>query len=85
MSVVFIQTIILVIFWGYTDNSNKGLIYPYTFLYTIIILTYRKIIFIYTQLVKKIYYKKFNIFTCRIVIPEINLSFYYYQLGKATG
>ena len=48
---------ILVTFWDYTDNSNQGLIYPYTFLYIIIILTYRKLlflfIFIYTQLIKK--------------------------------
>ena len=36
---------ILVTFWGYTDSSNKGPIYPYTFLYIIIILTYRKIYF----------------------------------------
>ena len=26
------------------------------------------------------YYEKFNIFTCRIVLPEINLSIYYYQM-----
>ena len=32
----------LVTFWGYTDNSNKELIYPYTLLYIIIFLTYRK-------------------------------------------
>ena len=31
---------IIVTFWGYTDNSKKGLIYSYTFLYIIIILTY---------------------------------------------
>ena len=35
----------LVTFWGCTNNSNKGLIYPYTFLYIIIILTYRDIYF----------------------------------------
>ena len=32
-------------FWDFTDNSNKGLIYPYIFLYLIIILIYRKIYF----------------------------------------
>ena len=32
---------------------------------------------------EKIYYEKFNIFTCRIVSPEINLWFYYYQLCTA--
>ena len=31
--------------WDYTDNSKKWLIYPYTFLCIIIILTYRKIYF----------------------------------------
>ena len=36
---------ILVTFWDYTDDSNKGLIYPYTFLYIIIILTYQKTYF----------------------------------------
>ena len=61
---------ILVTFWGYTVNSNKWLIYLYTFLYIIIILTHRKI---YFQLVKKMYYEKFNILTRRIVLPEIDL------------
>ena len=46
------------------------------------ILTQWKIIFIHTQLVKKNYYEKFNIFTSRIVLPEINLWFYT-QLCKA--
>ena len=32
-------------FWGCTDNSNKGLVYSYIFLYIIIILTHRKIYF----------------------------------------
>ena len=54
-------------FWDYTDDSNKGLIYPYTFLYIIIILLIEKFIFIDTQLVKKIYYEKCNIFTCRMI------------------
>ena len=40
----------------YTDNSNKGLIYPYTFLYIIIILTYRKIYFNLYTIGKKNYY-----------------------------
>ena len=45
---------ILVTFWGYIDKSNKWLIYPYTFLYIIINPPLsKKIIFIYTQLVKK--------------------------------
>ena len=35
----------LVTFWGYTENSNKGLIYSYTFLYIVIIPIYRKIYF----------------------------------------
>ena len=29
------------------------------------------------------YYEKFNIFTCRIILPKIDLWFYYYQLCKA--
>ena len=71
-------------FLGVTDNSNKGLIYPYPFLYIIIILTYRKIYFyLYTISKKKIHYEKLNNLTCRIVLPEINLWFYYYQLCKA--
>ena len=49
----------LVTIRSYPDNSNKGLIYPYTFLYIIIIITYRKIYFhLYTyinkNLIKKI-------------------------------
>ena len=32
---------------------------------------------------KKINYEKFNIFTCRIVLPDINLCSYYCQLCKA--
>ena len=70
-------------FWGYTDNCNKGLIYPYTFLYIIIILTHRKIYFhLYTIGKKKNYDEKFNFFSCRS-LPEINLWLYYYQLCKA--
>ena len=69
-------------FLGYTDNSNKWLIYPYTFLYIIIILTYRKIYFHSYTIDQKMYYERFNIFTCRIVLPEINLWLYYYQLCK---
>ena len=70
-------------FWGYIDNNNKWLIYPYKFLYIIIIFTNRKIrSYLYT-IRKKNYYVKFNIFTCRIVSAEINLWFYYYQLCKA--
>ena len=34
---------IVVPFWGFTDNSNKRLIYSYIFSYIIIILTWRKI------------------------------------------
>ena len=44
MTVVFI-TIILKQKHFYCHSSNKGLIYPYTFLYIIIILTDRKIYF----------------------------------------
>ena len=45
---------ILVTFWGYADNSNKGLIYPYTFMYIIIILIYQKNYFhLYTISKKK--------------------------------
>ena len=66
--------IILVTFWGYTDNSKKWLIYPYTFLYIIIIHIYLKIYFyLYNIGKKKIYYEKFNIFTRRIVLLEIIL------------
>ena len=73
----------IVTVWGYTDNSNKWLIYPSTFLYIIIIFTYSRFFFIHTQLVKKKnYYEKFNIFACRIVILNINLWFYCYQLCK---
>ena len=71
-------------FWGYTDNSKKELIHLYTFLYVIIMLTYRKIYFhSYTIGKKKTYCEKSNIFTCRVVLPEINLWFFYYQLYKA--
>ena len=46
---------ILVTFWGYTVNSNKWLIYPYTFLYIITILTYEKIyVRLYTISKKKL-------------------------------
>ena len=45
-------------FLGYTVNSNKGLIYPYTFFYIIIILTYRKIYFnLYTTGKKNLLWK----------------------------
>ena len=45
-------------FRGYTDNSNKEPIYPYTFLWIIIILTYGKIYFyLYTIGKKKIIMK----------------------------
>ena len=57
----------LVTFRGYIDKSNKGLTYPYTFSY-IIILTYRKIYFPLYKIGKKNYYEKVNIFTCRIVL-----------------
>ena len=54
---------------------------PYAFLYIVIILSLiEKFIVIYTQLIKKNVDAKFNIVTCRIVLPEINLWFYYYQL-----
>ena len=49
---------ILVTFWVYTDNNNKWLIYPHTFLYIIIILTYRKIYFHLYTIGKKMYYEK---------------------------
>ena len=43
-----------VTFWDYTDNSNKGLIFLYIFLYIVIILTYRKIYsYLYTIRKKK--------------------------------
>ena len=75
MNVVF-EKKILVTFWGYTDNSNKGLIYPSTFLYVIIILTYWKMYFhVYTMGKKKLLWK-IQHFLCRIVLPEINLWFY---------
>ena len=68
----------------YTDNSKKWLIYLYECLYIIIILTYRKIYsYLYTIGKKKLLWKIRNIFTCRIVLPEINLWFYCYQLDKA--
>ena len=75
MNVVFIKKKkklkkILVTFCGYTDSSNKWLIYTYKFVYMMIIFTYWKKNFISTQLVKKIYYEKFNTFTCRIVLPD---------------
>ena len=48
----------LVTFWDCTDNSNNGLIYLYTFLYIIIIVTYQKIYFhLYTTGKKKIIMK----------------------------
>ena len=56
--------LISVTFYGSTDNSNKGLINPYTFLYIIIILTCRKIYFRLYTVGKKKNYEKFNIFTC---------------------
>ena len=75
---------ILVTFLGYTLNSNDWLIYSYMFLYIIIIFTYRKMYFhLYTIGEKKNYHEKFNTFTCRIVLPEINLWFYYYQECKS--
>ena len=74
---------ILVTFWGYTDNSNKRLIYLSTFLYVIIILTYWKIYFDSYTIDKKMYHEKFNILTCPIVLQKINLWFNYYQLCKA--
>ena len=66
----------------YSVNSNEWLIYQYIFFYMIIIFTYRKIYFYLYTVGKKNYYEKFNIFTCRIVSPEINLWFYYYRLCK---
>ena len=39
--------------WGYTDSSNKEVIYPYTFLYIRIILTYRFIYFYLSTIGKK--------------------------------
>ena len=59
---------------SYTDNSNEGLIYPYTFLYIIIILTYGKIYFKLYTIGKKNDYEKFNIFTCRVVLPETGFA-----------
>ena len=44
MNVVFIKKI-LVTFWCYTNNNNKGLKYPNTFLCIVIILIYQKIYF----------------------------------------
>ena len=45
MNLVLKRKKILVTFLGYTENSNKGRIDLYAFLYLTIILTYRKIYF----------------------------------------
>ena len=50
-------------------NSNNGLIYPYTFLYIIITLTYRKIYFyLYTIGKKNVFWKirQFSGFTTQL-------------------
>ena len=54
---------ILSIFCGYTDNSSKLRIYLYTFLYVIIILTYRKIFFHLYIISKKKFIIKNSIFS----------------------
>ena len=65
--------------WAYADNSNKRLIYSYTFLCKIIFLTYRKIYFHLYIIGKKNLLCKIIHFHLSYNLPEDNLWFYYYQ------
>ena len=72
--------------WIEKNNSNKWLIYLYTFLQIIIILIYQKIYFHLYAIGEKKFIMKNPTFSliAYIVLPESNLWFYYNQLCPAS-